>query len=288
MNPAQSLPVQRRRRPWRQVLTVNLSRLVLIIACALTLLPILWVLTSSFSNTPSLFSATLIPQKLTLKHYANLFVKTDFLAWLKNSLIVCGSGSLLGLFLTISMAYAFSRFRFWGRRYGLLALILVQMLPATATIVAIYRLLQLIGGLNHLWGLMLVYGGTTIPFNAWLMRGYFDSIPQEMEEAAYVDGATRWQAFWQIALPLCTPMAAVIFIFNLIAFYNDYLLASIVLTGKTNYTIALGLRFFTAPYAANWAMFAATSILACLPITIVFYSLQRFLVQGLTRGALKG
>ncbi|HEX2980070.1 MAG TPA: sugar ABC transporter permease [Anaerolineaceae bacterium] len=277
-----------RRRNWKTELYTNLSRVILILVCAFTLLPLLWVFLSAFSNSPSLYSATLIPKTLTLDHFKDLFVDTEFALWLKNSAIVCLGGSTLAMFLTVSMAYAFSRFKFWGRKNGLIVLILIQMLPTTVTIVAIYRMLDLLNLIDNLFGLILIYAGTTIPFNAWLMRGYFDSIPHEMEEAAYVDGANRFQAFIQIALPMCLPMAVVVFIFNLIAFYNDYILASIILSGTDHYTIALGLRFFDQQYAANWSMFAAASLLGCLPIMIIFYSLQKYLVQGLTKGAIKG
>ncbi|MBC7231934.1 MAG: sugar ABC transporter permease [Chloroflexi bacterium] len=284
----QGTPVQRKRIRWRELVGISLSRLVLVVVCLLTIFPLLWVLTSSFNIGTSLYSSTLIPRKLTMAHYINLFRKTSFAIWMKNSAIACIGGSMLALSLTVTMAYAFSRFHFWGRRYGLLALILIQMLPSAAIIVAIFRILQALHLLNTFLGLILVYGGTTIPFNAWLMRGYFDSIPRELEESAYIDGATQWQAFVRIALPLAMPMVAVTFMFNLISFYNDYILASIVLTGKQNYTVALGLRSFQAPYAANWSLFAAASILGSIPIALIFYSLQRFLVEGLTKGALKG
>ncbi len=280
--------VQHKRIRWRDMISVNLMRVVLIAACLLTIFPLLWVATSSFNIGTSLYSSTLIPRKVTLMHYVNLFRKTSLAIWMKNSAIACIGGSLLALSLTVTMAYAFSRFRFWGRRYGLLALILIQMLPSAAIIVALFRILQALRLLNTFLGLILVYGGTTIPFNAWLMRGYFDSIPRELEESAYIDGATHWQAFIRIAMPLAMPMVAVTFMFNLITFYNDYILASIVLTGKQNYTVALGLRFFQAPYASNWSLFAAASILGSIPIALIFYSLQRFLVEGLTKGALKG
>lgn len=266
----------------------NISRLILIIACLLVVFPILWIFTASFSKGASLFSSTIIPKAVTLANYKNLFLKTDFLIWIKNSAIACLGGSFLALFFTVTLAYAFSRFRFKGKKYGLLALILIQMLPATATIVAIYQIMVYFDMTNKLIGLILLYGGMTIPFNAWLMRGYFDSIPRDLDESAYIDGASTWQAFTKILLPLAMPMVAVIFIFNMITFYNEYLLASIVMSGKQNYTVALGMRFFNQPYAANWAMFAAASILACLPILIIFYSLQRFLVQGLVKGAIKG
>jgi arabinogalactan oligomer/maltooligosaccharide transport system permease protein len=269
-------------------ITPWIMRLVLWVACAVTVMPILFVFNSSISTTTSLFSSSLLPQSVTLQNYINLFAETDFLGWLKTTLITSIGGSLLGLVLTLTMGYAFSRFQFPGRRYGLLVLIMVQMIPSAVMIVAIYRILLWLGLLNHNIGLILVYSGITIPVNAWLMRGYFNSISREIEEAAYIDGATRFGAFLRIALPLASPMIAVVFIFNLISFYNDYLFASIVMLGRDHYTVALGLRFFNAPYAANWSMFAAASIIACLPVAVIFYALQRYLVEGLTRGAMKG
>lgn len=278
----------RRRAHRRGIALAWLKRLVLILACLFVLVPVLFVVNASFGKSTSLYSSSLIPKGFSLQHYSDLFTKTDFWLWMKNSAMVCFGGSVMALTFTISMGYAFSRFRFKGRRNGLLALILVQMVPSSVMIVAIYRILVFMKLVNNPLGLILVYTGTSIPFNAWLMRGYFDSIPRELEESAYIDGAGTWTAFTKIALPLASPMIAVVFIFNLIAFYNDYILASIVMIGKQNYTVALGLRFFQAPYAANWAMFAAASVVACLPIAAVFYALQRFLVEGLTKGALKG
>lgn len=272
----------------KKFMNTMLCRLILIFACLGVLFPLLWIVSASFTSRASLFTSTLIPESFSMLHYQRLLKNTDFVLWLRNSAIVCLGGSLLALIFTVPMAYAFSRFRFWGKRYGLLVLILLQILPSTATIVAIYKIIQWIGLLNHFSGLILVYGGTTIPFNAWLMRGYFESIPRDIEESAYIDGATKWISFIKVALPLALPMVVVIFIFNLITFYNDYLLASIILSGKQNYTAALGMRFFDQPYATNWGMFSAASILACLPIAMIFYSAQRYLATGLISGAIRG
>ncbi|MDI7276756.1 MAG: ABC transporter permease subunit [Anaerolineae bacterium] len=215
--------------------------------------------------------------------------RTDFVLWMTNSLIVCIPASLLSLSLTVTMAYAFSRFRFPGRRFGLLVLILMQMFPAIMSIVAIFRLLQIIHLLDSHLGLILVYGGSSIAFSAWLLKGYLDSIPRDLEEAAYIDGATRWQAFTLIAFPLATPMLAVVFLFSFIGFYQEFLIASIVLFRPELRTIALGLRFYiSARYAENWTGFAAASIVASAPILVIFYALQRYMVEGLTKGALRG
>lgn len=278
----------KRRWIWREWIKTNLVRLCLIVICALVLFPMLWMITSSFSKGSSLFSSSLIPKQISFGNFAKLFQKTKFLIWLRNSGVVCLLGSLLAMLQTTTMAYAFSRFQFRGRKNGLLVLILLQMLPSTVTIVAIYKLVVAVHLQNTFIGLILIYAGTTIPFNAWLMRGYFDALPIDIEESAYLDGANHWQAFTRIAFPLCVPMVVVVFLFNLISFYNDYFLASILLSGNQMYTVALGMRFFTQPYAENWSMFAAASLIACVPIMIIFYSLQRFLVQGLARGAIKG
>ena len=277
----------RLKKKTRIFLSTNLTRFLLIITCIVVLFPIVWMVTASISKGSSLFSSTIIPKNLTLNNYINLFEKTKFLKWMRNSAIVTLCGSMLALMETTTMAYAFSRFKFKGKKNGLMNLILLQMLPSTVTIVALYKLAVFVHLQNTFLGLILIYAGTTIPFNAWLMRGYFDSIPFEIEESAYLDGANHWQAFTRIAFPLCFPMIVVVFLFNLISFYNDYFLASIILSGNDMYTVALGMRFFTQPYAANWSMFAAASILACLPIVIIFYSLQRYLVQGLSTGAVK-
>ncbi len=272
----------------RNFLSTNLTRLVLIIVCIVALFPIVWMANASISKGSSLFSSTIFPKQITFDNYVHLFEKTKFLKWLRNSAIVTLFGSLLALLETTTMAYAFSRFQFKGKKNGLMFLILLQMLPATVTIVALYKIAVFIQLQNNFLGLILIYAGTTIPFNAWLMRGYFDALPYEIEESAYLDGASHWQAFTKIAFPLCLPMIMVVFLFNIISFYNDYYLASIILSGNNMYTVALGMRFFTQPYAENWSMFAAASMLACLPIVIIFYSLQKYLVQGLTKGAMKG
>lgn len=215
--------------------------------------------------------------------------RTNFLLWLGNSLTVCIPASLLTVLLTVTMAYAFSRFRFVGRRFGLLMLILIQMFPAIMSIVAIFRLLQILHLLDTYTGLILIYGGGSIGFNAWLLKGYLDSIPRELEESAYIDGASRWQAFTRIAFPLVAPMLAVVFLFSFISYYQEFLLASIILFRPELRTVALGLRFYiSSKYAENWTGFAAASIVASTPIVVIFYALQRFLVEGLTKGALKG
>jgi arabinogalactan oligomer/maltooligosaccharide transport system permease protein len=283
------LVAARRRGKLAQFVAVNLTRLILLVACLATLFPAIWLVAASFSAGTSLYSSGLIPAKTTLENYTNLFKTSSFLLWMKNSLIICTASSTLTLFFTTSMAYAFARFRFPGRRLGLLALILIQMFPAVMSIVAIFRLLQVLHLLNSHLGLILIYGGTGIGFSTYLLKGYIDSIPRELDESAFVDGATHWQVFTKMILPLASPMLAVVFLFSFIGFFQEYLIASIVLTSPNLRPIALGMRFYiNGNYAQNWTGFAAASIVSSLPVTIIFFWLQRYLVQGLTKGALKG
>jgi len=264
------------------------KRLVLIVAVVVTLLPLVWIVSASFSAQASLFAAPLFPHEPTFAHYIKLVEDTKFLRWVLNSLIVCGGGAVLSLMLTTSMGYAYARLRFRGRTLGLLGLFLLQMIPSSIMIMAMYYLLMGLGLLNTFGGLILVYAGMNIPFSAWLLKGFFDSIPTELEEAAFIDGATRAQAMVRIILPLALPMMAAVFLFNIIAFYNDYAIASIVLTGVDNYTVGLGLRFFQSATGADWALFSAGAIAGALPLVIIFYSMQRFLSGGLVSGAVKG
>ncbi len=218
-----------------------------------------------------------------------------FMRWLLNSVIVASTAAVITVLLSAFMAYPFSRFRFVGRKYGLIGLLLVQMFPTMMAMVALYLLLNFIGrffpplGLNTLGGLAFLYIGGGIAFNAWLIKGFFDAIPRELEEAAMVDGATRFQTFWRIILPLSAPVLAVTTILGFVGNYGDYILASIVLTGINHYTYAVGLQTFsTGAYSTNWGLMTAAALIGMLPILAIFLSLQRFIVGGLTQGSVKG
>lgn len=208
---------------------------------------------------------------------------------------MAGTAAIITVFLSAFMAYPFSRFRFVGRKYGLIGLLLVQMFPTMMAMVALYLLLNFIGkffpplGLNTLGGLTFLYIGGGIAFNAWLIKGFFDAIPKELEEAAMVDGATRFQTFWRVVLPLSTPVLAVTTILGFVGNYGDYILASIVLTGIKHYTYAVGLQTFsTSQYSTNWGLLTAAALIGMIPILAIFLGLQRFIVGGLTQGSVKG
>lgn len=267
------------------------SRLIIWVFLLIVLFPIAMIVLASFTAGNSIFVTSLIPSNLSLQHWGNIFDPnvTRIAIWLRNSAIVAITTSVLAVLLVATTGYAFSRFRFYGRKYGLMSLLLIQMFPAQMSFVALYLFLWKIGLLNTLQGLVLVFLGGGIPFNAWLFKGYVDGLPRDLEESAYVDGATRWQAFWKVILPLTRPMMAVIFIFQVIGIYNDYILTSFLIQDPGKYTIAVGLRgFINNQFGQNWNDFAAGALLASIPITLLFLAMQRWLVSGLAAGAVKG
>lgn len=280
--------------PWK----LFLNHLVLIFFAGLTVLPVVLVLAASLRGSSTLVSENLFPRptEITLAAYQQLLYKTPFLHWMWNTVIVASLSSIIALAVTAVAGYAFSRFRFWGRKNGLMLMILLQMFPAAMAMVAVFRLLQYLGsatggvvGLNSLLGLSLVYIGAGIPFNTWMIKGYVDSLPKELEESATIDGATPTQIFLQIILPLMGPILAVVAIFNFIAPYSDFIFPSVVMFEESRYTLAVGLQtFISGSFSTNWTLFAAASMLGAIPILVLFFALQRFLVEGLTRGAVKG
>jgi ABC-type maltose transport system permease subunit len=267
------------------------------IAIAFALFPAAFVLGTSFDPAQNLRTARIIPAQPTTANYLYLFrerQEINFPRWLLNTVYVAGITSAFGVFLCALGAYAFSRFRFRGRRAGLLTILLVQMFPQTVGMVAIYLILQTLGkqipwlGLNTHPGLILVYLGGAIGFNTWFMKGYFDTIPRSLEESALVDGATPFQAFWRIVLPVARPILAVVFVIQFISVYSEYLLASLILKGSEKYTLAVGLQLFIGEaYNRRWGSFAAAAVLGAAMILIIFYALQSQIISGLTGGAVK-
>lgn len=271
---------------------------ILLFCLVLVLSPAYFVVIAALRKNGSLVSSEFVPNpsNLTLSNFTALLHDTNFLIWMKNTLIVSSVSTVVAVSVTTLAGYAFSRFRFRFRQNGLLFMILLQMFPAAMSMVAIFRLLQWLGpmtgglvGLNSLFGLSLVYIGAGIPFNSWIIKGYVDGLPIELEESAYLDGATPWQTFSQVVLPLMGPVLATVAVFNFIAPYSDFVFPSILLFDEQQYTLAIGMQgFISGNFSANWSLFAASAVLGSLPILIVFFSLQRFLVQGLTQGAVKG
>ncbi|KLO22755.1 hypothetical protein X275_05595 [Marinitoga sp. 1197] len=220
--------------------------------------------------------------------------RKPFLRWLLNSIIVAGVTSILTVLMTAVAAYPFSRMRFFGRKEGLLYLMLIQMFPAIMYMVALYGILKFMGdyfgfiGLDTLAGLIFVYLGG-VSFNMWLIKGYYDTIPDSLEESAMIDGATRFQTFWRIVLPLASPILAVVTILSFMGTFNEFVMARIVLSSEQNYTYAVGLQTFTSgPFETEWGLFTAAALLGAVPMVLLFLSMQKYLVGGLTQGSVKG
>ena len=253
--------------------------------------PLFWAVMMSLNPGTNMLVTDLFPSNPTLEHYKWLFTnpRSDYLIWYKNSLYVAVINSVGSVVITSLIAYAFSRYKFFGRKYGLYLFLLLQMFPALMSMVALYILLNTIGLTDSLFGLILIYLGGQIPFNAWLVKGYFDTIPKDIDESARIDGAGHIRVFWSIMLPLARPILAVVALFNFMAPFMDFLLPRIVLTSPKNFTLALGLfNFITDKFSTNFTRFATGAILIAIPIALVFLLLQRYLISGLTEGGTKG
>ncbi len=291
---AQSVAVGAQEASWRQsartqqTIEVWLIRLVIWAILIAVLFPVFYVMIYSLKGGGSaLYSTTLIPEVLTLDNYRNL-LDGSFPLWVRNSVILgVASGFLTVLFATFA-GFAFSRMRFPGRRYGILTLLVIQMLPVTMSIVAYYRMLQLVNLLNTLIGIILIFGLGGSALAVWLMKNFIDSIPKDLDEAAYIDGASHWQAFWRIIFPLAQPMLVAQFIFGFIGVYNEYILTSVLIADPDLYPLGVGVRTFSTQFATAWTQFCAAAVLGSIPILVIFFLAQRLLVEGLTRGAIKG
>lgn len=299
MNP--ELERLRKRAHRRRFAETMVKRVLIWIAILIALAPGYWVVTASFQKGTAFFGSTVIPHDLTFENYTGLFRDTDFLVWVKNSLILCFAVATLSTLAVTLAAFAFSRLRFWGRRYGLMGLLLVQMFPVGVALPAYFYMLFWLGehfrlfghspvGLETRTGVILLLVGGGVAFWSWLFKGYIDNLPVELEEAAFVDGATRLQTLRHVLLPLMRPIMAVVFLFVFIGTYSEYLITSLVITtSQDKFTLPLGLRgFIFDQFLQNWTQFSAAAVVGTVPLMIVFLLMQRHLVAGLARGAVKG
>lgn len=264
---------------------------VVVIMFVIILYPLLWALGLSLNSGQGFYSTQIIPENWSLVHYEWLFFdpRSNYLLWYRNTLFVAFTVSFLATFIVALTAYAFSRYRFKGRKNGLYAFLLLQMFPVLMAMVALYILLNTIGLLDSLIGLIIIYVGGAIPMNAFLVKGYFDTLPRELDESAKIDGAGHFRIFFQILLPLAKPILAVVALFNFMAPFMDFILPRIVLRSPENFTLALGLfNFVNDQFANNFTRFSAGAILIAVPIALVYLFLQRYLISGLASGATKG
>lgn len=263
-----------------------------------SLFPIYFVLQASLRGNQTLYTTDLqlFPTHPTLDNYIFVLTQLPFLNWVWNSIYVCGLATVIGLFCSTTAAYALARFRFRGRQLTLVVLLAIQAFPSLLALLAYYLLLQSLGLINTLEGLSLVYAAQSVVFGAWNMKGYFDTIPVELEQAALVDGATPTQAFRRVTLPLAAPALATTALFSFIGGWNEFALANILLNSNglggeslgTNITFPVGIYSLTSDFRVPWGYFAAASVMVAIPIMILFFYLQRFFKSGLTIGSVKG
>jgi len=295
---------------------------VIVIALIFALFPVVWIFSAAFNPTGNLANQTLIPQNVDsldelLSNFRGLLVEDleihPFWNWLGNSLFVATVTAILTVLVAALSAYAFSRFRFSGRRNLLVLVLLIQAFPNMLAMVALFLILQQIGnlaeyipqalpflkginwsffslfGLNSLGGLILVYMGGAMGINTWLMKGFFDSVPRDIDESAQVDGASHWQTFWMLIFPLVRPILAVVAILSFVGTINEFVLARVMLRDKMTWTLMVGLyNYVSDNFARDWGKFAAGALISATPIVILYIALQDQIVGGLTQGAVKG
>ncbi|MDX8365342.1 sugar ABC transporter permease [Cytobacillus sp. IB215665] len=270
---------------------LTLSYLVVLIMTVIIFYPILWIIGSSLNPGMSLSGSSIIPENATLDHYRYLFdsAQSDYLKWYWNSVKISTLTMAFSVLMVSITAYSFSRYRFVGRKNGLLAFLILQMIPNFAALIAIFVLALVTNLLDTHLGLILVYVGGQIPMNTWLMKGYLDTIPKDLDESAKIDGASNLRIFFQIILPLAKPIIAVVALFTFIAPFADFIMASVLLRSEEKFTLAVGLYNMVAKQFGNeFTKFAAGSVLIAIPISVLFLSFQKYFVSGLTAGGTKG
>ena len=270
---------------------LTVLNLAFILLCAVTLVPILYALSISFSGEGAALSGDLsfLPQNPTLENYRAILVDKPFLLWLKNSLILSAGTVAVALLCAVPSAYAFSRWRFPGRRGILRVLLVLNAFPQVLSMFALFRVLKTMGLLNSHAGLIMIYAGSMCVFAIWNLKGYFDTIPVEIEEASKIDGTNDAQMILKIVLPLAKPAIIVTCVMVLITVWNEYLFATTFLLDSDAYSLAGGLYQLQAnDYSRSWPLFTAASILASLPLLLIFFKIQKYMVSGLTAGGVKG
>ena len=281
----------------RHKVSVGLRLIFAVILIIFSIFPILWVISASFNPTGSLATQKLIPANPGLGNYRELVTSGQFpfWTWFWNSIKIASITSILSLAITTAAAYAFSRFRFSGRQTMLKLIFLIQVFPTLLALVATFLMISQIDdvlpfiGLNTHTSLILVYLGGAMGSNIWLMKGYMDTIPRDIDESAMVEGATDWQIFTQLILPLLRPILIVIALLNYIGTYGEFVLARVLLSSNEQYTLMVGLQIFAgAQFDQRWGVFAAGALIGALPIVIIYLTLQDQIVGGLTQGAVKG
>jgi arabinogalactan oligomer/maltooligosaccharide transport system permease protein len=274
----------------KRFLRLFFSYATLVLFCVIAVYPVLQVLTISLRPADRLLSTSLdiIPENATLQAYVTLFTDRPFLLWMGNSLFVSIVVTLTGVALASTAGYAFSRFQFAGKKVGLLSLLTTQMFPATMLLLPLYIMLIKLGLINTYLGVIVIYTATALPFTIWTMKGYYDTIPYSLEEAARIDGCNQFQAFWKVILPLAAPALVITALFSFMTAWSEYLVAAQILQDSALWTLPLGLKSFESNMTTEWGLYGASSLIVAVPVVILFLALSKYLVSGLTLGSVKG
>jgi arabinogalactan oligomer / maltooligosaccharide transport system permease protein len=294
-----SIPMEKKRRSIKaqRRFGIAIRWVIAVILIVFSVFPVIWMISASINPTDTLATQTLIPRNAGIGNYISLLTSAEFpyWRWMLNSIKISSITAIGSLTITTIAAYAFSRFRFRGRVTMLKGILLINAFPGLLALVATFLMISQLGdvvhalGLNSHVSLILVYLGGAMGINIWLMKGFLDTVPRDIDESAMVEGASNWQIFTQLILPLLRPILTVIAILSFIGTYGDYVLARVLLKSTEQYTLMVGLQIFTgAQFSVRWGVFAAGALLGALPIMIIYLVLQDQIVGGLTQGAVKG
>lgn len=287
-NSASNLPARRKKFSARDVFATFGVYALLIFMALLVLAPIVWIIGASFNPMSSLLSATAFPENPTVLHYVKLIKETKFVYWYANTLKIALINMAISVVLTSMTSYVFSRFRFKGKRAGLLSILILQMFPSFMGMMATYNILWQLNLLDTHFGLILTYAAGQVPYNTWLVKGYLANIPRSLDEAAKLDGASNLRIFTQIVLPLMKPILIFVALSQFITPWMDFIFPRMILSSPEKKTLAIGLYdMINANTNNNFTTFAAGAILVAVPITILYVCLQKYLIQGVTAGANK-
>ncbi len=263
---------------------------VLILFTLFAIWPVLQVVSISLRPGDRLLSKSLaiIPDDATLSSYVRLFTAEPFLRWLGNSVIVSGIVTLVGSLLAAFAGYAFSRYKFRGRDAAMIGIITTQMFPVTMLLLPLFILLIKLKVYDNYLGLIIAYSATALPFTIWQMKGFYDTIPYSLEEAASIDGCTPFEVFWRIVMPLAAPALVINALFTFMTAWSEYLVAAVIIQDKTMFTLPLGLKMFQSNMEVAWGLYSAGAVMVSLPVVLLFLFLSRWLISGLTLGSVKG
>ena len=287
-NSASNLPARRKKFSARDIFATFGVYALLIFMALLVLTPIVWIIGASFNPMSSLLSATAFPEDPTVLHYVKLIKETKFVYWYANTLKIALINMAISVVLTSMTSYVFSRFRFKGKRAGLLSILILQMFPSFMGMMATYNILWQLNLLDTHFGLILTYAAGQVPYNTWLVKGYLSNIPRSLDEAAKLDGAANLRIFTQIILPLMKPILIFVALSQFITPWMDFIFPRMILSSPEKKTLAIGLYdMINANTNNNFTTFAAGAILVAVPITILYVCLQKYLIQGVTAGANK-